>query len=186
MNDETAQWIGSENPRRILRERARALAREGPKTAQSEARLQVVEFLLAHERYAIEAHYIREVYPVREFTALPCTPPFVLGIINVRGQIVSIIDLRKFFDLPRQGLTDLNRAIILRQHEMEFAVLADAIVGVRFVPLDEVQPSLPTLTGIRAEYLKGVCRDGMVILDGGKILSDRKIIVEENVAGGPG
>src|SRR5439155_25417175 len=124
---------------------------------------------------------VREVYPLKELTPLPCTPPFVLGIINVRGKILSVIDIKKFFDLPEKGLTDLNKVIIVHADEMELGILADALLGVRAIPLEELQPSLPTLTGIRAEYLKGVTKDRLVILDTEKILSDKGIIVHEEV-----
>ena len=140
-----------------------------------------MEFLLAYEKYGIESSYVREVYPMKELTPLPCTPPFILGIINVRGQIISVIDIKKFFDLPDKGLTDLNKVIIVTDGKMEFGILADVIPGVRSVALSELQPSLPTLTGVRAEYLKGVTEERFIILDVEKILSDEKIIVHEEV-----
>jgi len=165
----------------ILKARSRALAVMDEKGKEEEAYLEVVEFLLAHEKYALELTHIREVYPLREFARLPCTPPFVLGIINVRGQILSIIDLKKFFELPEAGLTNLNRVIILQSEEMEFGILADEILGMRSIPESAIQPSLPTLTGIRADYLKGVTADPVVIFDGEKILSDKNIIVHKEI-----
>ena len=61
---------------------------------------------------------------------------------------------------------------------MEFGILADAVTGIRKISLDIIQPVLPTLTGIRAEYLKGVTDERVVILDAKKILGDEKIIVK--------
>ena len=142
---------------------------------------EVVEFLLTPEKYAIELTYINDVCPLKDLRPLPGTPSFVLGIINIRGQIFSIIDLKKFFELPEKGLTNLNRVIVLSSDEMEFGILADAIIGVRAIPMNAIQPSLPTLTGIRAEYLKGVTEDRVVILDGEKILSDENILVHKEV-----
>lgn len=165
----------------ILKARARALAQEPKERDTAEEYIEVVEFLLAHETYGIESLYVREVYPLKELTPLPCTPPFVLGIINVRRQILSLIDLKKFFDLPEKGLTDLNKVIIVRTDAMELGILADVILGTRSIPLKEIQPTLPTLTGIRAEYLRGVTKERLIILDAEKILSDRKIVVYEEV-----
>ena len=165
----------------ILKERAIALAQEPEDKDTAEEYLEVVEFLLAYEKYGIESGYVSEVYPMKELTPLPCTPPFILGIINVRGQIISVIDIKKFFDLPDKGLTDLNKVIIVTDGKMEFGILADVILGVRSVALGELQPSLPTLTGVRAEYLKGVTEERFIILDVEKILSDEKIIVHEEV-----
>lgn len=178
-----------EENKKILKARAKALAGEPEEKETAGESIEVVEFLLSYERYGIESSYVREVYPLKELTPLPCTPPFVLGIINVRGQILSVIDIKKFFDLPEKGLTDLNKVIILhsdrpalsRAEGMEFGILADVMLGVRNVFLSELQPSLPTLTGIREEYLKGITGDRVVILDAGKLLSDKKITVQEEV-----
>jgi purine-binding chemotaxis protein CheW len=165
----------------ILRTRAKALAREPEEKTAVEEYLEVVEFSLAYETYGIQSSYVREVYPLKELTPLPGTPPFVLGVINVRGRILSVVDIKKFFDLPEKGLTDLNKVIILRSDSMEFGILADAILGVRNMSLGDLQPSLPTLTGIREEYLRGVTRERVVVLDARKLLSDRNMIVHENV-----
>jgi len=161
----------------ILGLRARALAEEAKSAEEDEARLEVVEFLLAHERYALELFHIKEVYPLKELTPLPGLPRFVLGITNVRGRILSIIDLKIFFELPEQGLSNLNRVIVLHSGEMEFGIFADQIIGVCSIPVKDVQASLPTLTGIREKYLKGITPDSVVILDGKKILMDDNIII---------
>ncbi|MBI2748072.1 MAG: purine-binding chemotaxis protein CheW [Burkholderiales bacterium] len=176
-------WLpGPEETKEILKARARALARE-PRPAQEAAdAIEVIEFVVGQERYAVESACVREIYPLNELTPLPCTPPFVLGVVNVRGQILSVIDVKKFFDLPEKGLTDLNKVVVLHSESMEFGVLADRVAGTRVVPLRELQPSLPTLTGIREEYLRGVTADRTVILDAGKLLSDPKIVVHEQVA----
>lgn len=171
----------SEATQRILKERARALAREAVPAEAADAGIEVIEFLLAHERYAVVSEYVREVYPLEELTPLPCTPAFVLGIINVRGEILSVIDLKKFFDLPEKGLTDLNKVIVIESKDMVFGILADAISGMCHIPRADIQLSLPTLTGIREDYLYGVTAERVVILDAEKLLSDEKLIVQEQV-----
>lgn len=164
----------------VLRARARALARQ-PIQESAEGSLEVLEFLLTYETYAIELSWVRETCPLTDLTPLPGTPAFVAGIINVRGQIMSVIDIRRFFDLPIKGLTDLNKVIILNNGEMEFGILADEIAGTRSLPLADVQPPLPTLTGIREEYLKGVTGGRTVLLDGAKLLTDRNLIVYQEI-----
>lgn len=164
----------------ILRERAKRLAVEPEIEGRAEY-IEAVEFLLAHERYAVTSQYVREICPLNEFTPIPGTPPFVLGMMNLRGRILSIIDIKRFFDLPEKGLSDLNKVIILHSGDMEFGVLADSIIGVRNITVSEMETSLPTLTGIREEYLMGVTRDRTVVLDAGRLLSDPNIIVNEAV-----
>jgi purine-binding chemotaxis protein CheW len=170
-----------EETKKILRTRARTLAQEPVLEHAAEDAIEVVEFVLAYETYGVESSHVREIYPLKELTPLPCTPPYVLGIINVRGQILSVVDIGKFFDIPEKGLTDLNKVIILRSESMEFGILADQIIGARTISLRGLQPSLPTLTGIREEYLKGVTADRTVILDAEKLLSDAKLMVHEQV-----
>ena len=172
----------SEEKRNILRARARSLAAGGEAEAtSSHLLLEVVEFILGAEHYGIESRHIREIHPLNEFTPLPCTPSFVLGLVNVRGQIISIIDIKKLFDLPEKGLTDLNKVIVVHANHIEVGILAAAIVGVRSIAQEELQPALPTLTGIREEYLRGITKDPLVVLDAEKILSDEKILVNEVV-----
>lgn len=170
-----------ENRKEIFRSRAKVLSQEPKKEEADQNTIEILEFTLAYERYGVESSFIQEVYPLKTLTPLPCTPAFVLGIINVRGRILSILDIKKFFDLPEKGLTDLNKVIILHSANMLFGILADAVTGIRKISLRRLQPALPTLTGIREKYLKGITEDRTVILDAQKLLSDKKIIVNEEV-----
>lgn len=165
---------------RILQERARALARE-PEAGQTGAGVEVVEFLLAHEKYAVESAWVRDVVVMREWTPLPCTPAFIFGLANVRGQILTVLDLKKFFDLPERGLGDLNKIIILHSESMEFGILADAILGVRTLALAELQPAPDGFTGIRGDYLKGLTRERQILLDAGKLLTDERLLIRHEV-----
>ena len=167
--------------RQILRDRARALARPPERAAIAEASLELLEFRLARECYALETRYVREVIPLKNLTPLPCTPSFVLGIVNARGRILPVLDLKKLFDLPEQGLTDLHRVIFVQGNDLELGLLADVIVGVSIIAAKSLQPSLPTLTGIGTDYLKGVTAERLVVLDLERILADPKIVVREEV-----
>jgi len=167
--------VGEKNS--TLKERARILAREARSNEAGEEYIEIVEFLLAQERYGIETRHIREVYPLKELTPLPSTPPFVLGVVNARGRIVPVVDIKTIFGLPDRGLTDRNKLIIVRANGMELGLLADTIVGVQRVPLQDIQPSLPTLSGIRAEYLEEVIKESKVIIDAERVLLDEKLLV---------
>ncbi|MEK6210807.1 MAG: chemotaxis protein CheW [Pseudomonadota bacterium] len=180
MNDET-RTSATPDAKQILRARAQALARPLESAPVAEASIEVLEFRLAQERYALETRYVREVHPLKNLTPLPCTPAFVLGIVNVRGRILPVLDLKKFFGLPENGLTDLHRVILVGDGDLELGVLADVGVGVLTIPVESMQPPLPTLTGIGAEYLKGITAERLVVLDMGRILSDPKILVHEEV-----
>ncbi len=165
----------------ILKARAVVLAQEIIRNNEEIETIEFTEFIISNERYGIENCFIREVYPLKEYTPLPGVPDFVFGIINVRGKITSIIDIRKFFDLPSNGLADLNKVIIVHNAFMEFGILAEVIVGVHKYPMADLQRALPVLTDLRADYLKGVTLDCLVILDCEKLLNDKNIIVQEEV-----
>jgi purine-binding chemotaxis protein CheW len=166
----------------ILKARARELARRPNPTPVDGEGLNVVEFRLAGERYAIERADIREVIPLKELTPVPCTPPFVRGIVNVRGQIVPVIDMKQFFDLPAGGIADVHMVILVQSQGVELGIEADAVTGVRTIARGTMQGSLPTLNGVRAQYLRGVTDQNVAILDIAKILGDPRIVVNEQSA----
>jgi purine-binding chemotaxis protein CheW len=167
--------------RRILKARARALACKPSPPIDPRELLEIVEFELAGERYGIVVTKIREVCTLKELTPVPCSPDFVYGIINLRGEIYTVIDLKRFFDLPECGLTELNQVLILDSEDMRVGILADTILGVRTIRLAALETSLPNLSGARATYLKGVTSERLAVLDAAKILSDEAILVHEEV-----
>lgn len=169
--------------KRVLRARARELAQATTELTATGESLEIVQFQLAEEMYGIESAVVREVLPLKDLTPLPGTPAFVRGLMTVRGELLAVIDLKKFFDLPERGLTDLNKVLILHHERMIVGLLADAVVGVRSVPIEEIHPPLPTLTGIRQDYVRGVTPDRLVILDGRKLLSDDRVIVRQERQG---
>ena len=87
----------------ILKNRAIAMAQEPEQKRAASSTIGVIAFTLATETYAVESAFVREVYPLRDFTPLPGVPPYIFGIINVRGQIIPVVDLKKFFNLPEKG-----------------------------------------------------------------------------------
>ena len=100
-------------------------------------------------------------------------------MLEASGRIVPVLDLKKFFDLPERGLTDLHRIILVRGGELEFGILADQIVGVRRIDEQRLVPKLATLTGIQSDYLQGVTDDHVVVLDFERIVADPRIVVDD-------
>jgi purine-binding chemotaxis protein CheW len=173
--------LSSEQKKRVLKERALKLAHPPEVEDRSQQFLEVIEFLLAHERYAVEVAYVREVYPLKDLTSVPCAPSFVLGIINIRGQIVSVTDIKQFFDLPRNEITDQAKVLILENHKMELGILADAVVGERKIPVADIQSDMPSFIGTREQYVRGVTKDRLVVMNVDKFLCDDAIIVHQEV-----
>lgn len=164
----------------LLRARAEQLAREPvPLDLDDGTTIEVLEFGLADETYAFELAYLREVGTLRELTPLPGVPDLILGVTCVRGQILAVIDLRKIFGLPERGLHNAWQVLVLQSAQMEFGILAERIAGVRRLPLQGLQTSLATLTGVRAAYLKGITPDGTVVLAADKLLADPQLVVRQ-------
>jgi purine-binding chemotaxis protein CheW len=171
---------GPEEAQRILETRARAAAKAPEKPDDTEY-LDILSFSLAGETYGVETCYVTKVCRLINFTALPCAPMFVSGVMNLRGRILAIIDLRNFFELSTPGLTEFNRVIVLKGDDNELGLIADSIEGICSVPASSLQEGLPTLTGIRERFLKGVTGGMLALLDGGRLLTDASLKVNETV-----
>jgi len=177
-----SRQMNREDKNKILRDRAVRLAQAPDTEAElKEEFVEVIEFLLADESYAIDVGHVREVYPLKDLIPVPCTPSFIMGIINVRGQVVSVTDLRQLFELPTKELTAESKVLILNNANMEFGIIADVVLAERRVPVADIQTGLATLSGPREKYIKGVTSERLVLLDGERLLSDESIVVHEEV-----
>lgn len=163
-----------------LKERAQQLAREPPANAPQD-QLEILVFQLAAETYAVETRFVREVHPLRDLTPIPCTPPFVLGIINLRGELCPVIDLKRLFGLPERSLSNVTRAVIVRDESMELAIVADTIIGVRSANRTDLLQTPTAFSGIDAAFIHGITPDHIVILDLSNILAYPGIVVNEEV-----
>jgi purine-binding chemotaxis protein CheW len=174
------QIVIDDQERRTLRERAQKLAAVLPEPSAEEF-LSVLRFSLGEETYGIEYAHIREVLPLPPVTPVPCVPSFVRGIINVHGRIVSLLDMREILGLPDSGATSHSCAIILQSATIEFALVADEILGLTNVARSSIHASLPALAGVKADSLLGATAEGLVLLNAGKLLADKRLVVEETV-----
>lgn len=182
-NLDRAAVPSAEETQRVLRARAEALAKVREPEAGGVETIEVVQFSVAGESYGIESRHVREVCLLRNLTPLPCTPPFVRGIVNLRGAMLSVVDLEILFELPRRKLTDRDKVIVLAAGDMCFGILVDRVDGVRRILAASLQPPMPTLTGVCADYLRGVTPERTVVLDGERLLTDDGIVVQQLVAG---
>ena len=110
---EAALRLSPEKARAVMDARARALARVPAAPTRAAEALEIATFALAHERYGVETRFVREVVRLTDYARLPAAPPFLVGVVNLRGEILALIDLRTFFNLPAADLTDLARVLVL-------------------------------------------------------------------------
>lgn len=160
-------------PADILRERAQALARPVQEPARADL-LQVLEFRIAGQAYAIETRHAAEVVALDELTPVPCTPAFVLGVFNLRGRITTLIEIRSFLGLPQRGLSDLGQVVVVRGAGLEFGFVCDRIDGVAACAIEELQAP-----AAGARHLKGLTAQGRLLLDLDSLLADPALIVHK-------
>jgi purine-binding chemotaxis protein CheW len=112
-----------------------------------------------------------------EVTYIPCSPESVVGVINLRGQIIPIIDLLKFLnvDIDGERIQVHNKAIIVQRDKLVVGILADEVVGAKKISSSSLQLTLHGLEGRGSQFLKGVTKERLVVLDASKILDDERL-----------
>lgn len=125
---------------------------------RKEPGIQVVCIRLNGEWYAAEISKAIEVIRVNRLTYLPSAPSYISGIVNVRGNILSVTDLKNLFGLTSEPLTDKSRILVVASGSIETGLLVDEVAHVVDVSMNQIDPPLNTLTAEKAYYLKGQFR----------------------------
>ncbi len=170
--------ISEEEIQKILKERAAILAEEVEEKDDNNY-INIVEFNLNDEVYAFDVKYISQVVNIEKVTDIPCTPPFVLGVTEAQEKIISIIDLRSFFDMqhPKDNILS-EKLIILEYNNNSFGITADKVIGMKKVTIDSIQTNMATFDDMRKKYFYGLTKDQTIILDANKLLLDPEIIIK--------
>ncbi len=166
----------------ILRRRALALAaplHDGQRATVE--RLDLLVFALASERYGMETAHVLEVFVLRGLTPVPCTPAFILGVVNFRGRILPVVNVRKLLNLAGQELPERGLVVAVEAGGMTFGICADAVSGPRQVPAHEVAPSPAAYDGDRAPFIRGVTADMVTVLDLEAVARDPRLVINEEV-----
>jgi len=127
---------------------------------------QFISFSVGDEEYGLELLRVKEVIRVREITWLPKAPSFVKGIINLRGDVIPIIDLRDKFGLEAREETAQTRVIVVEVEGRLMGMVVDSASQVVRIPADQIDPPPPVLGGVSQEFITGVGKleDKLVIL----------------------
>ena len=174
----------AERAREVLVERARRLALAAEAPERPADALELLPFRLGREHYAIETRYAREVVRLSGFTAVPSTEDFLLGVTNLRGEIVPVFDLMLFFGFASQGLMDRAHVIVVGAETVEFAIIADTVQAVAQFPAASLLADAPFEGKRGGECVRGVTRDAMIVLDGAALIKDRRLIIGAPEAAG--
>ncbi|USD65997.1 chemotaxis protein CheW [Vibrio sp. SCSIO 43136] len=139
--------------------------------------LQWVTFQLEDETYGINVMQVREVLRYTEIAPVPGAPDYVLGIINLRGNVVTVIDTRSRFGLMEGEITDNTRIIVIESEHQVIGILVDSVAEVVYLRSSEIDTTPSVGTDESAKFIQGVSnRDGklLILVDLNKLLSDEE------------
>lgn len=150
---------------------------EVKKDATNDEVLQWVTFQLEEETYGINVMQVREVLRYTEIAPVPGAPDYVLGIINLRGNVVTVIDTRSRFGLVEGEITDNTRIIVIESEHQVIGILVDSVAEVVYLRSSEIDTTPSVGTDESAKFIQGVSnRDGklLILVDLNKLLTDEE------------
>jgi purine-binding chemotaxis protein CheW len=148
--------------------------------------LRYLAFSLAGEEYAVPLLKVKEVIALSEITPVPQTPSYFRGIMNLRGQIISVVDLRSKLRLPPAAATGENAIIILDIAEVSLGAVVDSIDSVLAVASADVSPTPDLESNVSSEFITGVTRRGkklVLLLDIEQTLSVDELVAVNRAIG---
>ena len=168
LRDDPAAWL-------VLEERARALM--APESAAAtELGEEILTFRLGDGEYSVPAQYVREVQALGDVTPLPFTPAFVVGLVNLRGRLLTALDIRPLLDMAEAPPSSQAFLLILTVNGIEVGLMADAVVEVRRSD-EQLAPVLSTMAGRGVGWVRGVDRRLCLLLDPPTLLADPRLAV---------
>jgi purine-binding chemotaxis protein CheW len=136
--------------------------------------IQVVSFKLGSEEYGVDIAQVQEINRMVAVTHVPRAPQFMEGVINLRGQLIPIIDLRARFGMTRAEHTKSTRIVVTEVGTKRVGMVVDSVSEVLRLPTDQIEDAPEMITGVDTEYIRGVGKieDRLIILlDLAKIIS---------------
>ena len=139
-------------------------------------------FALDKEEYAIEILKVNQIIRLQEITSIPCTPPFIRGVINLRGMIIPIIDLRKKFKMDDHTDTDRSCIVVIQLEQtnkrVNMGIVIDEVREVIEIPAGDIEATPELGTNIDTEFILGIAKTGKsvkMMLDINKVLTSSEI-----------
>lgn len=140
--------------------------------------LKVIVFQLIDEEYGIEVEQVRSIERVQHITRVPSTLDFVEGVVNLRGVVTPVVDLRKRFSIQGENRTEASRIIIVTVNGMEVGLIVDSANDVIDIPKSAVEPPPKVVGGVDAAYIRGVAKAEkrlLILLNLDKVLNPEEI-----------
>ncbi len=136
---------------------------------------QLVVFDLSTEAYGVDIGAVREIIRMQDITKVPRTPEFVEGVINLRGKVIPVVDLRKRFGLPAEDESKENRIVVVDIGAQDIGVIVDAVTEVLRIATESVEPPASVITTADSEYLLGIAKLNsrlIILLDLEQVLTE--------------
>ena len=132
--------------------------KESTRAGTAEELLQLVSFNIGSEEYGVDILKVQEINRMVEITKVPQAPRYVEGVINLRGKVIPIVDLRKRFDLDIKEYDKNTRIVVVDINGTILGMVVDSVSEVLRLPSSTIEPPPEIVTGINAEYIKGVAK----------------------------
>lgn len=128
--------------------------------------VQLVSFMLDDVEYGVDILSVHEILRFPEMTRLPNTPPFIKGVINLRGNVIPVVDMRIRFGFTEGDITDLTRIIVVETDGKQVGILVDNVYQVVRLPVASIDPPSDLITGISEDFISGIgrLRDRLIVL----------------------
>lgn len=127
---------------------------------------QVVSFRLANEEYGVDIMRAQEIIMVPRITRLPEVPDYICGLINLRGRVIPVLDLRRRFGLPAKEADEQTRIIVVNVESRTIGIVVDAVTEVLRIAPEQIEPPPTGSAGIGPEYIRGIIKrnDKLIIM----------------------
>ncbi|MFL0802255.1 MAG: chemotaxis protein CheW [Agarilytica sp.] len=137
--------------------------------------LQWVTFKLAGEKYGVNVMQVQEVLRYSEIAPVPGAPAYVLGIINLRGKVVTVVDTRQRFGIPTAELTDHSRIVVIEAETHVMGILVDSVAEVVYLRLSDIETAPSVTNDESAKFIQGVCHKNdelLILIELDKLLTE--------------
>ncbi|MDR1777604.1 MAG: chemotaxis protein CheW [Desulfovibrio sp.] len=147
-------------------------------SAHDDNLLQLVTFRIADEEFGVDILAVQEIIRLMQITMVPRAPSFIEGVINLRGKVIPVINMRTRFSMPHVEHNSSTRIVVTEFDQKIVGFLVDAVSKVLRIPSNTVEDAPPVAAGIGSEYIRGVGKLGdrlLILLDLDNLLSDIKL-----------
>jgi purine-binding chemotaxis protein CheW len=141
-------------------------------------------FHLGKESYGLEIRHVTEIIVLQEITKVPDLPEFIIGVVNLRGNVISVMDMRKRFHLESKKYDDRTCIVVVSINGIAIGLLVDTVNEVLNIPEEQVDPPPKTHSGIKSSYVMGMGKvenQVKILLDIEKILHEEELEQIEQV-----